>query len=152
MITPQHNPQDHADSLRVLVVDDNLLMRTRAASWLEGWGIEVVPAEDGSQALRLVEEGGNFYLVLMDLQMPVMNGFAATANIRRLERTRTPASLHRLPIVAFTTHDVGALEPSLPRLGFDSVLAKPFTGGELRACLARWCPNKIREHDRGEAV
>jgi two-component system, sensor histidine kinase and response regulator len=107
-------------SLRVLVVDDNPVNQTVAARLLEREGHSVVIAENGRVALdRLV--GTEFDMVLMDLQMPEMDGFAATAAIRRQEA----GTGRRLPIVAFTANNLIGDRVRCLEAGMDGFVAKP---------------------------
>jgi CheY-like chemotaxis protein len=126
----------------VLVVDDDAVNREVAACLLESFGMQPVQAFDGAEALQLVVDGQAFDLVLMDFQMPVMNGLEATAQIRHLERERAVAM--RLPIVAFTAETIPSDEASLNLLGLDGVLEKPLSAPALESCLQRWCRGTFR--------
>jgi CheY-like chemotaxis protein len=106
--------------LRVLVVDDNLINQKVAARLLEKEGHSVVIAENGRVALERLGNA-HFDLVLMDLQMPEMDGFAATAAIRQ----REAGTGRRLPIVAVTANAlVGDRERCL-QAGMDAYISKP---------------------------
>ena len=104
------------------------------------WSILPTIACDGAQALRLAT-GHDFDSVLMDVMLPVMDGIAATAVIRKFEwqYPGRPA----VPILAYTTFDLAAQHYSVQRAGFTAVLAKPCDAHSLRANLARWCPDKF---------
>lgn len=141
---PYDEPGERSHPLRVLVVDDNHVNRSLAAGWLEALEIETVLATDGAEAVRLVEEGGQFDLVLMDLQMPVMDGIAATARIRQFEQDHGSLAPRRMPILAYSTETIGA-DDFLRDLGFDAALPKPFTEQDVRSCLSRWCPGRVRQ-------
>lgn len=125
-------------SAHVLVVDDEPVNRMLIAAMLRSRGLAPVLAADGVQAVKLVREQ-RFDLVLMDLQMPVLGGLAATAAVRRLERA---LSRPAVPIVAFssTSPDAGVLAVH----GFSGSLSKPCDDAALDACLARWCPTYRR--------
>lgn len=129
--------------MRVLVVDDNAVNREVASLLLKCWGIEAVLAADGAEAVQLVVGGGEFDLVLMDIQMPVMDGFAASRFIRQFELgpERPP---NRVPIVACTAATLLDGEEDLHQFGLDAVLAKPITVDAMVACLGRWCPGKFQ--------
>jgi CheY-like chemotaxis protein len=121
----------------MLVVDDNPANLMFARELLMYFNIEPMVAADGAEAVALAAE---FHLdmILMDLQMPVMDGLAATRQIRESELAEQRA---RVPVVAYTTS-----APSLQvlqRWGIDGVLGKPCDRAELQQCLQRWCPLKL---------
>jgi two-component system, sensor histidine kinase and response regulator len=96
-----------------------------------------VLAADGAEALAQVRER-RFDLVLMDCQMPVMDGYEATARIRALPRGDTP----RVPIVALTANARPEDEQRCLDAGMDAFLAKPYTLAQLQCVLARWLPQE----------
>jgi signal transduction histidine kinase/ActR/RegA family two-component response regulator len=120
---------------RVLVAEDNAINRLVAAGLLESLGCAVRTAETGWQAVEAV--GRDHYdLVLMDVHMPEMDGFAATAAIRRQEQEARTG--RHLPIVALTADALaGDAEKSLAA-GMDDHLTKPVTRERLAAVLERW--------------
>ena len=130
---------------RVLLVEDNPVNQRVAAAMLEWLGVQYVVAADGAQALERVPQGG-FDLVLMDCQMPVMDGFEATARIRRLPDPHEA----RLPVVALTANTLPGDEQRCLDAGMDAFLAKPYTMAALRHVLARWL--EPIPPDAGEAV
>jgi signal transduction histidine kinase/CheY-like chemotaxis protein len=117
--------------LNVLVADDNVINREVASAMLEQLRCHVVIAEDGRAA---VEHGstGRFDVILMDCQMPVMDGYAATAAIRREQSTRgtTPTT-----IIALTANALTRDRERCLAAGMDSFLAKPFTQAQLAQIL-----------------
>ena len=118
---------------RVLVVDDNPSSLRDACELLGCWGIEPTLATDGTEAVALAC-GGDFDLILMDLQMPVLDGLGATKQIRNYEHRQSCA---RSPVVAYTSC---VLEEDVLRdCGVDGVLLKPCSASALRECLLRWC-------------
>src|SRR5579884_2425718 len=118
---------------RILVAEDNAINRLVAAGLLQSLGYTVETAEDGRQAMEAVERD-HYDLVLMDLHMPELDGFAATAAIRERERTEG----RHTPIVALTADALaGDAEKSLAA-GMDDHLAKPVTRERLAAVLERW--------------
>jgi PAS domain S-box-containing protein len=129
-------PRARASTLagaRVLVVEDHPINQQVAKELLEHEGASVVLAGNGAEALRAVEEAqGAFDLVLMDLQMPVMDGYTATARLR--ERWSSEA----LPIVAMTAHAFGEARTRCLAHGMNDHLAKPFDLADFRATLAKW--------------
>jgi CheY-like chemotaxis protein len=123
--------------ISVLVVDDIPLLRMAAGALLRSCG-GVVPdfAENGYDAVARVLSA-RYDLVLMDVQMPVMDGVDAVRLIRLSEQASS--RFRRVPIVAYTTHDQALKSRDAETLGFDEVLAKPADVDQMRACLARWC-------------
>ena len=118
----------------VLLVEDNLVNRMIGAEMLRGFGLEVTEAEDGQKALELLKDH-HFDLVLMDIQMPVMDGYTATLRIRdRESRLRLP----RVPIVALTANAFDEDTAHSLAAGMDAHLAKPYNRGQLRDLLSRW--------------
>jgi CheY-like chemotaxis protein len=103
---------------------------------LKKLGLQVTLASDGAQALEQVR-AHDFDLVLMDCQMPVMDGYEATAAIRKLPARRGG---DRVPIVALTANAMEGDEQKCRDAGMDDFLAKPYTLAALHAVLARWLP------------
>src|SRR5690606_7878573 len=114
---------------------DNPVNRELAVAMLEAVDLEVVVAADGREAVEAVAHGG-FDLVLMDCQMPEMDGFAATRAIRDAER---PGGA-RLPIVALTANAMEGDRERCLECGMDDYLSKPFKPQQLYAVLAHWLP------------
>jgi CheY-like chemotaxis protein len=128
----QDNP--FTDRPLILVVDDDPVNRTLASEQLSCWGMKPLLAVGGAEAVILACEV-RLDLILMDLQMPVPDGFAATAQIRRFEREH---GRRRVPVVAYTSAAVSADEPRLRDSGIDAVLRKPAGAQALRECVTRW--------------
>jgi CheY-like chemotaxis protein/HPt (histidine-containing phosphotransfer) domain-containing protein len=120
---------------RALVVEDQEVNQKVAESMLRKLGLSVQLACNGLEALELVRRQ-DFDVVLMDCQMPVMDGFEATGHIRRLPGGRGD----RLPIVALTANAMSGDDQKCLNAGMDDFLAKPYTLATLRAKLARWLP------------
>ena len=118
----------------VLVVDDNPVNLMLASEMLLSFGLNPMLAADGAEAVALASEV-RLDLILMDLQMPVLDGFAATQQLRRLELEHRRA---RVPVVAYTSSAPGL--KVLQGAGIDDVLDKPCDRAELQACIERWCP------------
>jgi signal transduction histidine kinase/CheY-like chemotaxis protein len=117
---------------RVLVVDDNVINAQVALAMLQKLGLGAETVADGAQALALLTKQ-RFDLVLMDCQMPVMDGFEATRRLRELERD---ATVHT-PVVALTASaQPGELDACLAA-GMDACLTKPLQLASLRAILER---------------
>ncbi len=124
---------------RVLVVEDNTVNLTIALAMLAEAGFATASANNGREAVDAVSRS-TYDLVLMDCQMPEMDGLAATQAIRTLEKQR-PLSRHglRLPVVALTASAFAEDRERCQAAGMDDFLAKPFTRAELLAVLSRWC-------------
>jgi PAS domain S-box-containing protein len=122
----QHSPRDGAKRLRVLLVEDNTVNRTVATRTLEKRGHFVRAVENGLEAVTAFEIG-SFDVVLMDVQMPVMDGLEATALIRRKEER----GFSRVPIIAFTAHAMKGDRERCLAAGMDDYLTKPFKAKDL---------------------
>ncbi|MEP7303717.1 MAG: response regulator, partial [Caldimonas sp.] len=118
----------------VLVVEDNEVNRMIARQTLISLGVAVLEARDGAEALDLLQKRP-VDLVLMDCQMPVMDGYAATKAIRERE---TKLGQSRTPIVALTADAFDDDAIRSREAGMDAHLGKPYTRGQLRAILATW--------------
>ena len=118
-------------SLRILLAEDHFINQMAAVGLLEKYGHEVVVAESGKKALVAISEQGErpFDLVLMDVQMPEMGGFEATALIRERERTGGG----HLPIIAVTAHKMEGYREICLRAGMDGYVSKPFQAEDLCA-------------------
>jgi CheY-like chemotaxis protein len=119
----------------VLVAEDNAINRLVAVGLLQSLGCAVQTAEDGRQAVEAMGRGC-YDLVLMDLHMPELDGFTATAAIRRLEAEAGGGQ--RVPIVALTADAVAGTAERSRAAGMDDHLSKPITVERLAAVLERW--------------
>jgi CheY-like chemotaxis protein len=124
--------RDASASLRILLVEDNPVNQLYGQALLEQLGHEVHVAEDGLQAVHRVRER-EYDLILMDCQMPLLDGFDATRRIRRMEQARG-SQRHR--IVALTASAMTQDREKCLAAGMDAVLAKPFSRDEMKAVLA----------------
>ncbi len=124
---------------RILVAEDNPVNQEVAIAVLQALGCEVHAVEDGQGALDRLESG-SFDLVLMDCQMPTMDGFEATRKIREREATSGPAGKDgkRLPIIALTAHAMQGDRQQCLAAGMDDYLTKPYTKDEMRGLLSKW--------------
>ncbi|MEO8603999.1 MAG: response regulator, partial [bacterium] len=121
--------------LRILLAEDNNVNQLLAKRLLEKRGHHVAVAGNGSEALALLQYG-TFDLLLMDVQMPVMGGFEATAAIRLQER----ASGAHLPIIAMTAHAMPEDEARCLAAGMDGYVSKPISAQTLFDAIARLVP------------
>jgi len=118
---------DAGDTLNVLIVEDNAINQLVIDELLRGFGHTTVLAENGQQALDRVAEG-NIDLVLMDCQMPVMDGFEATRRLRELEKEQ---NLPRLPIIAVTANAIKGDRERCLAAGMDDYVSKPINTAKL---------------------
>jgi len=119
---------------RILLAEDNRVNQRVASRMLENAGHSVVLAETGKEALDAHAQE-SFDLVLMDVQMPEMDGWEATAAIRARER---PAGLHT-PIVAMTAHAMGGDRERCLLAGMDDYISKPVNSATLLEVVERVC-------------
>jgi two-component system sensor histidine kinase/response regulator len=129
---PRHPAAKPGPRLRLLVVEDNPVNRLVATRMIENRNHTVRAAANGLEALEMIEKE-SFDCLLMDVQMPVMDGFEATAAIRNRERD----SGGHLPIIAMTAHAMaGDLERCLAA-GMDDYLSKPIKAKDAFAAIER---------------
>ncbi len=127
---------------RILLVEDNEVNRKVARATLKGFGLEVIEAENGAVALdRLRREAVD--LVLMDMNMPVMDGTEATRHIRAAEAAGDREG--RLPIIAMTANVLRDAIDACLDSGMDGFVPKPFLRHELLEMLTRWLVQSHRE-------
>ncbi|CAN5339267.1 hypothetical protein BH09PSE6_BH09PSE6_27230 [soil metagenome] len=122
---------------RVLLVEDNAVNREYARVLLMGLGCEVVTADNGREGVGAWLQGG-FDVVLMDCQMPQMDGFEAVRVIRRHEQARSEAGMGRTPIIALTANAMEGDRKRCIDSGFDDYLSKPFRDFELESLVETW--------------
>lgn len=114
---------------RVLLVDDNDLNREILREMLEDYGLCVEEAENGSKAIETLQEkdAGYFHFILMDIEMPQMDGYEATMKIRKLpNRIRA-----NVPIIALTANSLAETRERASVVGMDDFLVKPVNGARL---------------------
>jgi two-component system, sensor histidine kinase len=123
-----------ADGPLVLLVEDNAVNREVAVSMLENLGYRTESAVNGLLAMEAVAES-EYGAVLMDCQMPIMDGLTATVEIRRREAR---SGARRVPIIALTANAMDGNRDRCLAAGMDDFLTKPFTQAQLAATLKRW--------------
>jgi len=129
---------DIAPGLLVLVVDDNAINQRVATRSLQKLGCRVETAQNGREALDAAART-SFALILMDCQMPEMDGYAATRALRAREGTGP-----RTPIVAMTAGARAEDREACLASGMDDYLSKPFALDDLRRVVARWAVLAVR--------
>ena len=123
--------------LSVLVAEDNPVNQEVALGILESLHCEVTIVDNGAEALEAYQTAkpGRFQLILMDCQMPVLDGWEAARRIRAWE-----GDGRHIPILALTANTVDGSKPACLDAGMDDMLSKPFRRLELEALLDKWCP------------
>ncbi len=131
---------------RVLVVDDNAINQQVAGEILQRAGVLVDLADSGAEALRLVDANA-YDAVLMDIQMPEMDGYQATQRIRAQERHAA------LPVIAMTAHAMSGYRERCLAMGMNDYVTKPVDPATLFATLAKWvAPRDQIDNDANLAV
>jgi CheY-like chemotaxis protein len=136
-LPPCHDAQVSQRCLSVQVAEDNAVNQKLITRILEKQGYAVVLADDGTSALAALERQC-FDVVLMDVQMPKMDGFQATAAIRERERQTGD---HQ-PVIALTAHAMTGDREKCLAAGMDDYLSKPLKAHELHVAIDRWCERK----------
>jgi len=124
---------DGEAGVRLLLVEDNAVNRELVKTMLEPFGVDVETANDGVAGVEAMRQG-HFDLVLMDVQMPVMDGLTATREIRAMEGARGAAT----PIVAMTANVLPEQIANCLAAGMDDHLGKPISPTKLLETVARW--------------
>jgi CheY-like chemotaxis protein len=133
----------------ILLVEDNPVNREVAVGMLESLGCRTQAVENGRLAIETMS-GANYDAVLMDCQMPVMDGLTATGEIRRRENA---SGKTRVPIIALTANAMDGDRERCIAAGMDDFLSKPFTQQQLAAMLKRWLVVRaFPELERREAM
>ena len=120
---------------RVLLVEDMPANQEIARAMLESFGCSVDIGKNGEVALEMYQQE-SYDFILMDCQMPIMDGFEATRHIRQLESQRS--SSHRIPIVALTAGKTEVEKERCYASGMDRILFKPYSTADLNSLLAQY--------------
>ncbi len=132
---------------KILLVEDNEINQQVAKEILAGAGLIVGLADDGQQAVNMVKENP-YDAILMDIQMPVMDGYAATKAIRKWEGGMRKKGKDRIPIIAMTAHAMAGDEEKSLQAGMNGHVTKPIDPDQLFAALQKW----IRSSDERATV
>jgi two-component system, sensor histidine kinase and response regulator len=141
-LVTRHTLREAKKRARILLAEDNAVNRTLAIRLLEKRGYTVSVATNGREAVAAVEKE-RFDAILMDVQMPEMDGFEATAAIRATEES----SGKHVPIVAMTAHALKGDEERCMEAGMDGYVSKPIRTNELYAALERVVKKEVGNKD-----
>jgi signal transduction histidine kinase/CheY-like chemotaxis protein/HPt (histidine-containing phosphotransfer) domain-containing protein len=151
----QHTLAEIESAPRILVVEDNLINQKLTVRMLEKLGYPSDVVGNGQEALEAIARR-SYAAVLMDCQMPVIDGFEATLLIREHEQARGPSIPHstlnihhprHIPIVALTANAMSGDRERCLATGMDDYLTKPVRKEDLKAVLDRWVPLSIHAQD-----
>ncbi|MBA3012213.1 MAG: response regulator [Desulfobacula sp.] len=123
-VITRHTVYEARESFNILLAEDNLINQTLAVKLLETRGHRVTLVSNGIAAVEAFKKG-DFDLILMDIQMPGMDGFEATREIRRLEMANPQSSIHTIPIIAMTAHAMTGDREKCINAGMDDYVSKP---------------------------
>jgi CheY-like chemotaxis protein/HPt (histidine-containing phosphotransfer) domain-containing protein len=137
-----HSLRGNQKKLKILIAEDNAVNQKLATIMLEKRGHEVVVAGTGIEVLSILENSGSkpFSLILMDVQMPEMNGFEATARIREKEKL---AGGH-IPIIALTARAMKGDKEECLQAGMDGYVSKPLKLDELLSAIEKVEPDRMK--------
>ncbi|MBL7727932.1 MAG: response regulator, partial [Dinghuibacter sp.] len=127
---PENKQLEPIPGVKILLAEDNIINQRVAGRIMEKWGATVVVAANGAEAVAHFDSG-SFDMVLMDLDMPIMDGYEATSVIR--------GKSSRVPIIALTAAIFDNMEEYLVKKGFTGVVQKPFMPRELHQTIKKNC-------------
>jgi len=134
-LPPRHSRRERRRSLRILLAEDNPVNQKLAVRLLEKEGHTVVVVDNGRRALGALE-GADVDLVIMDVQMPEMDGYEAATAIRKAEET----TLKHVPILAMTAHAMKGDQEKCLAAGMDGYVSKPIRPDDLRQAIENLVP------------
>lgn len=140
---PANKPVNDLGTLNILLCEDNRLNQKLAQNVIEGFGFEIDIAENGEQGIEFLKEK-SYDLVLMDLQMPVKDGYQTTDYIRK-EMSST------IPIIAMTAHSLAGEQDRCHKAGMDGYVPKPFRQQELLQAIKTVLKKERRPMQRPKA-
>jgi signal transduction histidine kinase/CheY-like chemotaxis protein len=147
MSVPKNGNVPRMRKLEVLVAEDNAVNQRLAKLNLEGWGHNVILANDGAEAVDAYKEK-EFDLILMDLQMPRLSGFEASAAIRKLEKMR---GITRTPILALSANVLKGVRDECVKSGMDGYVSKPVRQPELISAMSLLISRLFEDRAAGDA-
>ena len=126
--------------LRVLVAEDNPVNMTIARKFLQRWDVVVVEAVNGKEAMDILEQDPHFNIILLDLDMPVMDGYMTLDAIRKKDTA--------IPVLAFTAAVLPNMKDDLMARGFNDMLHKPFRPEDLHRKVAQYSKKNVEQERR----
>jgi len=141
------------NSIRILIVEDNAVNQEVALGMLEKIGFNAEVADNGAEGLEMLA-AGEFDLILMDCQMPVMDGYAATGALRELEASELKtgsSTARRMPVIALTANAMTGDAEKCLNAGMDDYLSKPFEASALEEKIVFWLSTRLTELTNGDA-
>ncbi len=125
------------DIKKILIVEDSEIYQRIEREMLEAWGYKFELAENGQEACQIFRERGDeFSMILMDCQMPVMDGYQAATEIRKIEKSRNAEK--SIPIIALTGGSEKTDLKMCLNVGMSDNIEKPLKKKQLEECLAKW--------------
>ncbi len=118
---------------KILIVDDIFSNRLLLSLALEDIGVESKSVNNGQAAIDSLQEE-NFGMVLLDIEMPVMNGFETIRYIRN----KMPANFENLPVIALTAHNLAEYGDEINLAGFNEILTKPYSIEKLQNLITKY--------------
>ena len=138
LVTRYSVAEDYRKEIRILLVEDYPTNQQVAMRHLSRAGYQVDLAEDGSQAVKAYKLK-KYNLIFMDIEMPIMDGYAATQEIRKIEtRNLEQSTIQRVPIIAMTAHAVKGFRERCLKTGMDDYIPKPMKRKELLNIAEKW--------------
>ncbi len=143
LVTRHSVADEQRQTVWILLVEDYPTNQKIAEKNITQTGFNMVLAQNGKEAVDIFKTR-KFDLVLMDIQMPVMDGYEASRRIRDLEKQGTgfDSGLMRIPIVAMTAHAVSGIRDKCLEAGMDDYISKPLRRTDLIAMINKWTPSK----------
>jgi CheY-like chemotaxis protein len=128
-------PLKNLNNVSLLVAEDNIVNQVLLRKYLIRWGVGNIQfAVNGEKAVQMYEEG-DFDILLLDLQMPVMDGFDVSRRIRKMEQEE---SSKRIPIIALTASSYSEVKEQIQEAGMDDYVSKPFVPANLYAKITKY--------------
>jgi len=133
----------------ILVAEDYLANQILVTRFLETFGCHVKMVNNGLEAVEAAKQQ-DYDLIFMDCQMPIMDGYQAATEIRRLERESNTTK--HIPIIALTAHALAGDKTKCLDAGMDEWVTKPFTRKELNEVLQQWLPEQLIMVEQAEII